>query len=185
MPKLELKSWQSVNLLLYIIKTTGWRTVVVVMVVWMISITGMEWVEDYDRKMRDADSDWDTLWLSQPRNLHQILLPRIISNVSLKPSLTEQSRGRDHIRPLRGNHGMVGFIIITDSTNGHQSGCQWLPRDWETCPGLLPASSPVLWLELTDFKQKIITGQREHRSRGHIMLGLDTPLPGDNTPLLL
>ena len=162
MPKLELKSWQSVNLLLYIIKTTGWRTVVVVMVVWMISITGMDWVEDYDRKMRDADSDWDTLWLSQPRNLHQILLPRIISNVSLKPSLTEQSRGRDHIRPLRGNHGMVGFIIITDSTNGHQSGCQWLPTDWETCPALPP--SPALQSSELNYFKTVITGQSEHRS---------------------
>ena len=140
----------------------------------------MDWVEDYDRKMRDADSDWDTLWLSwlsQPRNLHQILLPKIISNVSLKPSLTEQSQGRDHIRPLRGNHGMVGFIIITDSTNGHQSGCQWLPTDWETCPAQL--SSPRSWL-ISNSNNGTVWAL----STGHHMLRLDTPLGGDNTPVI-
>ena len=152
-----------------------------VVVMAMISITDQDWVEDYDRKMRDAGSDWDTLWLSQPRNLHQILLPRIISNVSLKPSLTEQSQGRDHIRPLRGNHGMVGFIIITDSTNGHQSGCQWLPTDWETCPAQPGDLSRAVWF------QTVITGRRDYLAQVILCCGLTLhyqEIAGDNTPVI-
>ena len=122
-----------------------------------------------DRKMRAAAASvWDTLWRCQPRNLHQILLLKIISNVSLKPSLTECCQRRDHIRPLRGNHGMVGFIIITDSTNGHQSGCQWLPRDWETCPAV-PA------VESHQFKHKYNNGTDragQQADTGHLCSGL-------------